>query len=89
MQENNWIDFSLLDLTDENGITMADEINSRARDANVEVQYAEGIKGGRIKPDGDNIRWVVTFPAKQHRRGSVPFFCKDLTPREKRVRGPK
>lgn len=85
MQENNWIDFCLTDLTDENGMTVAEEINSRARDTNVEVEYAEGVKGGRIKPDGDTIRWLVTFPSKRHLRGSVPFFCKDLTPREKRV----
>ena len=84
MKENGWIDFSLGDLT-EDSASVADAINARARDSNLDVSYDAGIEGGRIKPDGEAIRWVVTFPSKHLHRGGVPFFCKDLTVRSRRV----
>lgn len=87
MKENGWIDFALGDLTEGAGSLVAEAINARARDEEdaANVRYDEGIEGGRVKPDGETIRWVVTFPSKSLTRGGVPFFCKDLTPRERRV----
>ena len=85
MKENGWIDFSLGDLTDDLEDSVADAINARARDRNSDISYDAGIEGGRIKPDGEAIRWVVTFPSKHLHRGGIPFFCKDLTDRSRRV----
>jgi hypothetical protein len=42
-------------------------------------------EGGRIRPDGTKVEWVVTFPKPDFERGSVPFFCHDKTPRDLRV----
>lgn len=44
------------------------------------------IVGGRVRPDGQKVEWVVTFPSSStFERGSVPFFCHDTTERELRV----
>ncbi|KAG8820807.1 hypothetical protein FRC19_008585 [Serendipita sp. 401] len=85
MKENGWIDYSLGDLTGPEDAPIGTTINERAKETGVNLEYDKGLEGGRIKPDGDILRWLVTFPAKQHLRGSVPFFCKDLTPRSRRV----
>lgn len=74
-----WIDWALLDLQP------AEKPVEEAVKGSV---YAEGQEGGRVKPDGDELRWRVTFPNAEHGRGGVPFFCKDLTPRNRRVRCP-
>ncbi|KAL7416132.1 glyoxalase-like domain-containing protein [Mrakia frigida] len=50
-----------------------------------DLAFDEGVKGGRKRPDGADVKWVVTFPGKGQGRGGVPFFCADLTPRELRV----
>jgi hypothetical protein len=50
--------------------------------------YGAGRRGGRNKPDGTRIEWVVTFPrVPPFTRGEVPFWCHDVTPRELRVPG--
>lgn len=54
------------------------------------VGYDEPKAGGRKRPDGKEVKWFVTFPRglKEHetvRRGSVPFWCHDVTDRELRV----
>jgi Glyoxalase-like domain len=49
------------------------------------VEYDEPKNGGRRKPDGTKIEWQVTFPASTVERGSLPFFCHDVTLRELRV----
>lgn len=85
MKERNWIDFSLGDTTTEGDTPVADTINARAQIEKVDVSYDKGNEGGRIKPDGEIIRWLVTFPSSKHLRGGIPFFCKDLTPRDRRV----
>lgn len=46
--------------------------------------YTDPIPGGRTNKDGEEITWRVTFP-KGIDRGEIPFFCHDLTPRERRV----
>lgn len=75
-----WIDWALLDLQSvENPIEEAVEGGV----------YAKGQEGGRVKPDGDELKWRVSFPeVVEHGRGGVPFFCKDITPRKGRVRCP-
>ncbi|KAL9054700.1 MAG: hypothetical protein Q9162_003980 [Coniocarpon cinnabarinum] len=40
--------------------------------------------GSRTRPDGVKIEWRVAFPDKSA-RGRAPFWCFDVTPREKRV----
>lgn len=85
MRENGWIDFSLGDLTPDEEPSISTAINTRAQANGVDLVYDKGVEGGRIKPDGEEIRWIVTFPARKHLRGGVPFFTKDLTPRFKRV----
>ncbi|KAK5740902.1 hypothetical protein LTR17_004256 [Elasticomyces elasticus] len=48
------------------------------------VSYAEPVAGGRTMPDGQELKWKVTFPLGAE-RGEVPFWCHDVTPRERRV----
>jgi hypothetical protein len=74
-----WIDWALLDLQP------AEKPVEEAVKGGV---YVEGREGGRVRPGGHELRWRVTFPNVEHGRGGVPFFCKDLTPREQRVRYP-
>jgi hypothetical protein len=58
------------------------------------VDYALPQDGGRKRPDGQEVRWKVTFPLSQYsserqhpasRRGEIPFWCQDETPRNLRV----
>lgn len=44
--------------------------------------YLEGQHGGRRRPDGKQLEWIITV---RKQRGVLPFFCADLTPRELRV----
>ena len=60
-------------------------INKRAREEGSEVKYLEEVEGGRERPDGKVLKWVITTPAEKHESGTVPFFCGDITPREWRV----
>lgn len=48
------------------------------------VSYATPKEGGRVTADGQELKWKVTFP-EGIRRGAVPFFCQDVTPRPRRV----
>ena len=49
------------------------------------MRYLEEVEGGRERPDGKVLKWVITSPAEKDGRGTVPFFCGDITPREWRV----
>jgi hypothetical protein len=54
----------------------------------VKETHGNPVEGGRKRPDGELVKWSVTFPTKlggQEVRGSVPFFCHDKTPRDLRV----
>lgn len=54
----------------------------------VKESHGKPIDGARKRPDGELVKWSVTFPTKlggQEVRGSVPFFCHDKTPRDLRV----
>jgi hypothetical protein len=59
-------------------------INSRLEKKYSPARYAEPISGGRKRPDGVDLKWKVTFPTGVE-RGVVPFWCHDVTEREKRV----
>ncbi len=77
-----WIDWALLDLQ---------PVGSPIEEAVEGDVYAPGQEGGRVKPDGDELKWRITFPNVDehgHGRGALPFFCKDITPRKRRVRYP-
>ncbi|KIM72282.1 hypothetical protein PILCRDRAFT_743071 [Piloderma croceum F 1598] len=43
------------------------------------------MKGGRERPDGKVLEWVISGPGPELERGTVPFFCGDVTPRYWRV----
>ncbi|GJN89814.1 hypothetical protein Rhopal_002803-T1 [Rhodotorula paludigena] len=47
--------------------------------------YNPPVAGGRQRPDGEEVKWVVTFPKPTFERGAIPFWCHDTTPRELRV----
>lgn len=46
--------------------------------------YRNPQAGGRTMPSGEEIKWKVAFPEGVH-RGEAPFFCYDVTPRNRRV----
>ncbi|TKA80647.1 hypothetical protein B0A55_01858 [Friedmanniomyces simplex] len=48
------------------------------------VAYAKPVAGSRRREDGQDVKWEVTFPLGAE-RGEVPFWCHDVTPRERRV----
>jgi hypothetical protein len=58
-------------------------INDRLTDS-AGPKYADGQEGGRERPDGKELKWVVTFP-ENVRRGEVPFWCHDVSSRDLRV----
>ncbi|TID13942.1 hypothetical protein E2P81_ATG07009 [Venturia nashicola] len=49
------------------------------------VGYEQSKNGGRRRPDGTSVEWTVTFPSPSVERGTVPFWCHDITPRQLRV----
>ncbi|KAG8978481.1 hypothetical protein FRC05_010726 [Tulasnella sp. 425] len=85
-----WIDWANLGF---GGEKMADIVMNANSDGgvvadggSVDVKYLAPVEGGRTKPDGDVLQWRVTFPdSAVHGRGTLPFFCEDVTPRIRRV----
>jgi hypothetical protein len=61
-----------------------DGIVGRLKDRGLDLSYGKPRSGGRLLPDGREVNWEVTFP-KGISRGNIPFFCTDVTPRERRV----
>lgn len=61
-----------------------DAINRRLAKTSTGIYYDQPQAGGRLRPDGTELRWKVTFPAGVT-RGGVPFWCHDVTPRMRRV----
>ena len=59
-------------------------LQGRLEDSSTGISYAKPKAGGRTTPDGQELEWEVTFPGGVG-RGNVPFFCTDVTPRERRV----
>lgn len=78
-----WIDFAFLG----NGsleTRISDIINARAKLDGSGASYNFEVAGGRERPDGKVLKWVISAP-QQKDRGTLPFFCGDVTPREWRV----
>ncbi|KAK3674732.1 hypothetical protein LTR78_005454 [Recurvomyces mirabilis] len=61
-----------------------DGLQERLRESGSGISYAPPQEGGRRTPDGKELKWKVTFP-KGAERGEVPFWCHDVTDRERRV----
>ncbi|KAI6111177.1 glyoxalase-like domain-containing protein [Pisolithus sp. B1] len=79
-----WIDYAFLGASDPD-VSIAHIINERARLDGSGVKYDPEVDGGRVREDGKTLKWVITVPSEEQRRGSLPFFCGDVTPREWRV----
>lgn len=61
-----------------------DSLQERLQKSKSGIEYAPPQAGGRARPDGVELKWEVTFP-KGAQRGEVPFWCHDITPRDRRV----
>ncbi|KAI0179638.1 glyoxalase-like domain-containing protein [Hypoxylon sp. FL1284] len=65
------------------------EIQRKVRDARAGIAYGDLAGGGRLRPDGEVLKWEVAFPLRADGiavdRGTVPFWCLDVTPRRLRV----
>lgn len=81
-----WIDWSNLGTDVQLGKSINDRATlSKAEGEEHRVVYQEPKEGGRLVPDGRELKWRVTFPDLKHGRGTLPFFCEDITPRAWRV----
>ncbi|SPJ74203.1 uncharacterized protein FTOL_03933 [Fusarium torulosum] len=64
-------------------------IQQRVKESNSEVVYHDPVSGGRIRPDGVELKWSVasayTTPGEALHPGTAPFWCLDRTPRHLRV----
>ncbi len=78
--------------------TLAEEsdfgaIQRRVLQSGSGIRYADPVPGGRIRPDGTELKWAVAFPGADEDasaptpvdRGELPFWCFDRTPRRLRV----
>ncbi|KAG8165488.1 hypothetical protein KVR01_004040 [Diaporthe batatas] len=71
-----------------------DTIRERVKIARTGIQYTSPTPGGRIKPDGTELKWIISSPffeldkaagVDEFVGGEAPFWCLDRTPRENRV----
>jgi hypothetical protein len=79
------IDFAFT--TDEDAKTHYEAMKVRLQklgEGKESVSYAPPAAGGRRRDDGEEVKWQVTFP-ENVKRGELPFFCHDVTPRQLRV----
>lgn len=66
-------------------------IQHRVRDSDVGLQYSDPIAGGRVTPEGNELKWAVAVPQRatdgttKSIEGQLPFWCLDRTPRDFRV----
>jgi hypothetical protein len=64
-------------------------VQSRFKTADIDTSYTDPIPGGRIRPDGTILEWAVCTPKNGNgdavTPGTMPFWCLDRTPRERRV----
>ncbi|KAL2069745.1 hypothetical protein VTL71DRAFT_14424 [Oculimacula yallundae] len=90
-RQNGIIDFAL---THPNGdaVVLFSELQQRLKDVKweegeIKAEYQAPQDGGRKRPDGIDVKWTVTQPVVDtgYQRGSLPFFCHDVTPRSVRV----
>jgi hypothetical protein len=63
------------------------DIQGRLEDNEGAIRYKEPREGGRMREDGQELKWKVTFPETtgHYQRGELPFFCHDVTDRSLRV----
>ncbi len=47
------------------------------------ADYDGPFLGGRVRPDGKQVRWCIGIPGSR----ALPFFCGDVTPRQYRIPG--
>ncbi|RFU34266.1 hypothetical protein B7463_g2042, partial [Scytalidium lignicola] len=76
------IDFAFT--TDEDAKTHYEGLSKRLAGSEGSISYAPPKAGGRKREDGQELKWEVTFP-NDVKRGQLPFFCHDVTPRTLRV----
>ncbi|KAG9318072.1 hypothetical protein JVU11DRAFT_137 [Chiua virens] len=60
-------------------------INERAEREHSGICYSPETHGGRTRTDGRVLKWVLSTTKDDYFRGTVPFFCGDVTPWEWRV----
>ncbi|EFI28467.1 hypothetical protein CC1G_14000 [Coprinopsis cinerea okayama7 len=79
-----WIDYAFLG----NGVrdpSISETINKRAEQDGSGIKYLPEVDGGRVRPDGKVLKWLISAAEGEDHIGVVPFFCGDVTPRELRV----
>lgn len=82
-KQPGWIDFAFLGSST---TSIAHIINDRAEREHTGVQYTPETRGGHTRADGRVLAWVISATEDDRLRGTVPFFCGDVTPRGWRVR---
>ncbi|KAL2673893.1 hypothetical protein Neosp_012337 [[Neocosmospora] mangrovei] len=64
-------------------------IQERVKDATSGATYRDPVAGGRIRPDGVELKWAVASAEDSSGNplhpGTAPFWCLDRTPRHLRV----
>ncbi|KAG5796422.1 hypothetical protein H9Q69_004553 [Fusarium xylarioides] len=85
LEENTLVDWSYT-LPNEKDFGV---IQQRVKEAKSEIVYHDPVAGGRIRPDGVELKWSVasayTTSGKAVHPGKAPFWCLDRTPRQLRV----
>ncbi|XDG05537.1 hypothetical protein ABKA04_005152 [Annulohypoxylon sp. FPYF3050] len=65
------------------------EVQRKVREQNTGIVYADLRRGGRIRPDGEVLKWSTAFAKREDGEalelGTLPFWCLDITPRYLRV----
>lgn len=79
-----WIDYAFLGSSDPD-VSIARIINERADLDRSGAAYDPEVDGGRVREDGKTLKWMITAPHEERKRGTLPFFCGDVTPRKWRV----
>ena len=85
---NGWLAFAFLGALDATPPLSA-ILNARLQATGSETRYMPEVPGGRVRPDGIEVKWELTTPARwEGKKGGsrIPFFCGDVTPRGLRVR---
>uniref|UniRef100_D8PU48 Glyoxalase-like domain-containing protein n=2 Tax=Schizophyllum commune (strain H4-8 / FGSC 9210) TaxID=578458 RepID=D8PU48_SCHCM len=85
-KSSGWIDYAFLG----NGVLdppnrISDLVNARATAHGGEPIYKAEVPGGRLRPDGVRLDWVITAGEEEGVLGLIPFFCGDVTERRLRV----
>ncbi|KAK0610807.1 glyoxalase-like domain-containing protein [Immersiella caudata] len=97
--EGEIVDFALTLLARDNGSgegfkfdpekAFKDGVQKKVAATGTGFEYLDPAAGGRITPDGTELRWAVAVPRDDDGSGLVegelPFWCLDRTPRDLRV----